>query len=176
MMKSKWVPRMFLLSGGVVIGVILSVLISYQYQKTFTKTAYEIVTLGFRTWEGTETADAYKNGQREVAHYALLHNAKVLEFFYSNSDKDGCPEATAQDLAFTYIRLGKVAQQESKQEAEEYFNKGFNIYKKFKESIGKDASREQLFSLVDKLDAAYKPQGLALGDAILGKVSGGVTK
>lgn len=172
-MKSKWVSRLLLISGGIVVGVILGLLISYQYQRTAFKTAYEVVTIGFRAWEGVEAADAYKNYQPETARYALQHNAKVLEFFYNNRDKDGFPEGTAQDLAFTYVRLGKVAQMEAKKKtAEDYFNKGFSVYQKYKQSIGKETSREKLLSLVDKLDAGYKPQPLEFGDAILGKVSG----
>lgn len=171
-MKSKWVSRLLLVIGGIVVGVIIGLLISYQYQHTVFKNAYEIVTIGFKAWEGVEAADAYKNSQPETARYALLHNAKVLEFFYNNRDKDGFPEGTAQDLAFTYIRLGKVAQLENNQKAaEEYFNKGFSVYQKYKQSIGKDTSREKLLALVDKLDAGYKPQPLEFGDAILGKVS-----
>ena len=141
LMKSKWVSRFLLVSGGVVTGVIIGLLISYQYQRTAFKTAYELVTIGFKAWEGVEAMEAYKNDQPETAQYALHHNAKVLEFFYNNKDKDGFPEGTAQDLAITYIRLGKVAQSEGKQKiAEDYFNKGFSVYQKYKQSIGKEKS------------------------------------
>lgn len=151
----------------------IGLLISYQYQRTAFKTAYELVTIGFKAWEGAEAMEAYKNDQPETAQYALHHNAKVLEFFYNNKDKDGFPEGTAQDLAITYIRLGKIAQSEGKQKiAEDYFNKGFSVYQKYKQSIGKETSREKLVSLVDKLDAGYKTQPLEFGDAILGKGPG----
>lgn len=172
-MKSKWVSRLLLLATGMVVGIIIGLLISYQYHRTVFKAAYEIVTIGFKAWEGVEAADAYKNHQPETARYALQHSAKILEFFYNNRDKDKFPEGTAQDLALTYVRLGKVAQREGHQNtAEDYFNKGFSVYQKYKQSIGKDTSREKLLTLVDKLDAGYKPQPLEFGDAIMGKVSG----
>ncbi len=166
--------KTLLIGAGIGVGVIIGILISYQIQKSVFKTAYERVTLGFKAWEGAEAADAYKTGNAETARFTLLHFAKVLEFFYNNKDKDDSPEATAQDLAFSYVRLGKLAQiQGNQKEAEEYFSKGFGVYKKFKESMGKDASREKLISLVEKLDASYKVEPLMFGEAISGNGSGG---
>jgi alanine-alpha-ketoisovalerate/valine-pyruvate aminotransferase len=152
--KSKWLSRILFLSAGIVIGII----IASSFIINATKNASALVSLSSRAWESDQAMHAYLNDKPEIAAYALNHFISVLQPFYDDKNKDEFPEATAQDLAFAYIRLGNISKFENKPiEAEPFYNKGYTIYKRYCSDSAKEVpSREMLVELINKLDARAK--------------------
>jgi hypothetical protein len=106
--------------------------------------------------------NSYLSDKPEIARYAMKHYAEILTSFYENKDKDGFPEATAQDLAFTYIRLGKIEKTYKRSnEAEQFYDRGYAIYKQYCiDSAQEVPSREKLIDLINKIDAQTKPTSI----------------
>lgn len=165
-MKSKWGPRILFLSIGLVLGVIIT---SSLFFKS-TKTASDLISLSSRAWESNQAINAYQSEKPEVGRYALTHYEDLLKFYYDNKAQDGFPEATAQDLAFTYIRLGNIAKTTKKfDEAEQFYEKGHSIYKQYRITSGQDVpSREKLIESVNKMDNYRKPLAISFSDAVTG--------
>jgi len=126
------------------------------------QTAMNLASLSYRAWEANQSMNAYLRDKPEIARYALNHYADILRSFYGNKNKDGFPEATAQDLAFTYIRLGKIEKTSKRSnDAEQFYDKGYAIYKQILHNSAKEVpSREKLIDFIDKLDAQTKPMSI----------------
>jgi hypothetical protein len=152
--KSKWLSRILFVSAGIIIGII----IGFSFSIKVNKTASALVSLSSRVWESDQAMHAYLNDKPEIAAYALNHFISVLQPFYDDKNKDEFPEATAQDLAFAYIRIGNISKIENKPtEAEAFYSKGYTIYKRYCIDSAKEVpSREKLVELIGKLDAQAK--------------------
>jgi len=161
--KSKWFSGILILSAGIILGLIGGMILTSQS----TRTATDLASLGYRTWEGNQALNAYLNEKPETARYALNHYADILTFFYENKKQDGFPEATAQDLSFTYIRLGKILKSN---EAEQFYDRGYDIYTQYRIALGKEVpSREKFIKFVSDLDAKTKPEATSFSDTVTGK-------
>jgi hypothetical protein len=165
--KSKWLSRILLLSAGLILGLIGGIILTFNLSSKVNKTATDLFSLSSRAWEANQAMNAYLGDNSEIARYALNHYADILKFYYEHKNQDGFPEATAQDLAFTYIRLGKITKAK---EANEFYSRGYAIYKQYRIDSGKEVpSREKLIDLVDKLDAQTKPATASFTDTLTGK-------
>ena len=90
-------------------------------------------------------------GKREVARYALEHNAKILEYY--SKDKEIDSWGASADLAFTYARLAKLAEADGDQKsADALFKKAAETYTRQMKSG--TCSPEKIRKMVDKLDSA----------------------
>jgi hypothetical protein len=169
--KSKWLTRILFLSAGIILGLIGGMILTFTLTSQATKTAMNLASLSYRAWEANQAMNAYLNDKPEIARYALNHYANILTSFYENKNKDGFPEATAQDLAFTYIRLGKITNTGTKSsEQEQFYDKGYAIYKQYCIDLAKEVpSREKLIDLINKLDSQTKPTSTPFSDAMIGK-------
>jgi hypothetical protein len=165
--KSKWLSRILLLSAGIVLGLIGGMMLTSKASQT----AMNLSSLSYRAWEANQSMNAYLSDKPEIARYALNHYADILRSFYENKDKDGFPEATAQDLAFTYIRLGKIEiNRKRSSDAELFYNRGYAIYKQYCIDSAKEVpSREKLIDLITKIDAQTKTKSISLSDTVAGK-------
>lgn len=165
-MKSKWGSRILFLSIGLLLGVIITSSLIFKS----TKTASDLISLSTRAWEANQAINAYQYEKTEVGRYALAHYQDLLKFYYDNKTQDGFPEATAQDLAFTYIRLGNIAKTTKKYvEAEQFYEKGYSIYKQYRIASGQDVpSREKLIESVNKMDNQRKPIAISFSDSVAG--------
>jgi hypothetical protein len=152
------------------IGIVIGAIITSSLIIKSTKTANEIISLSSRAWEANQAINAYQSDNPEIARYALNHYADILNYYYDNKSRDGFPEATAQDLAFTYIRLGNISKKtKNAKEAEQFYDRGHAIYKQYRISSGKDVlSREKLIESINKLDDQRKPIAFSFPDAIAG--------
>jgi hypothetical protein len=164
--KSKWLSRILFLLAGFIIGAITTSSIIINSIKT----ANDLMSLSLRAWEENQAIHAYQSGNHEIARYALNHFADILQFYYDNKSIDGFPEATSQDLAFTYIRLGNLAQSTKKaNEAEQFYDKGHVIHNQYLIDSGKEVlSREKLIASVNRLDNRKKAISISFSDAIAG--------
>jgi hypothetical protein len=165
--KSKWLSRILFLSSGLILGLIGGIILTSTLSSKVTKTATDLISLNSRAWEANQAMNAYLNGNPEMARYALNHYADILKFYYDNKNHDGFPEATAQDLSFTYIRLGRIAKSK---EADGFYDRGYAIYKQYRIDSGKEVpTREKLIDLVSKIDAQTKPTSISFTDTLTGK-------
>jgi tetratricopeptide (TPR) repeat protein len=121
-----------------------------------------LLPVKFVVWESEEAYVPYSAGKSEVAEYALEHNARVLEYFSKVKDVDSWGAST--DLAFTYMRLGKLAELKGdKEKATAYFQRGLDQYNKNKKD---KCPPEKLRSLIDKLDSKKPEKSFGSFEAI----------
>lgn len=163
-MKSKWLSRVLFVSAGIIFGLICGMILASRSIITAT----DFVSMSYRAWEANQAMNAYLNDNPETARYALTHYADILSSFSGDKNKDGFSAATAQDLAFTYIRLGKIAKAGTlSSEAEQFYDRGYVIYKQYCIDAAKEVpSREKLIDLINKLDAQAKPTAISFSNAV----------
>jgi len=122
--------------------------LTLQEWKELQEVVNDFQLMAFLAWEIEEASEPYYKGNFEVAKYTLSHAAKILEFY---AEQEASKITAGQDLAFVYVRLGKIAESEGNNHAkQEYFASGAVAYNN---ATNRSYSPEQLVALFDKLDA-----------------------
>lgn len=133
------------------VGLILGIGLFYAYGKDYLLVMIGLQPVKYIIWELEEANVPYRNGNKEVARYALEHNVKILEYFSKEKEVDSW--GASADLAITYARLGKLAEADGdKKSAEALFKKAADTYSKRMKTGS--CSPEKMRRFVDKLDAA----------------------
>lgn len=115
------------------LGVIVGAPTLYVYGKDYLLMMTGLQPVKYIIWESEEANEPYRNGEKEVARYALEHNAKILEFY--SKDKAVDSWGASADLAITYGRLAKLAESDGdKKSADVLFKKAAETYTKRMES------------------------------------------
>jgi hypothetical protein len=145
------------------IGLILGISLFYAYGKDFLLVKIGIQPVKYIIWELEEANVPYRNGNKEVARYALEHSAKILEYFSKDKEVDSWGAST--DLAITYARLGKLAEADGdKKGAEALFKKAADTFSRRMKSGS--CTPEKMRRIVDKLDAAKSERTFPTFDSI----------
>lgn len=149
--------KLGLFAVGIIIGILIGGGAVLYFTKVTLKTGTEILALNFSAWEAEEAYYQYKTGNADLARYALEHAAGIFEAFDRFNDEHNYQVTpAAADLAFTYVRLGILAERNGQMEtANEYFNKALKSYRKYclQNSIDREYTVESLKNMVNKIDA-----------------------
>jgi hypothetical protein len=132
------------------VGVIAGGSLFYTYGKDYLLMITGLQPVKYIIWESEEANEPYRNGNKEVARYALEHNAKILEFY--SKDKEVDSWGASADLALTYGRLAKLAEADGdKKSSDALFNKAAETYTKRMESG--TCTPEKIRNMIEKLDS-----------------------
>jgi hypothetical protein len=132
------------------VGLVVGVTLFYVFGKDYLLMMTGLQPVKHIIWESEEANEPYRSGKRDVARYALEHNAKILEYY--SKDKEIDSWGASADLAFTYARLAKLAEADGDQKsADALFNKAAETYTRRMKSG--TCSPEKIRKMVDKLDS-----------------------
>lgn len=146
----KFFSRFVLPIATFFLGVIVGGSLFYAYGKDYFLMITGLQPVKYIIWESEEANGPYRSGSRDVARYALEHNAKILEFYSKEKEVDSW--GASADLAITYGRLGKLAEADGDQKnADALFKKAAETYTRRMKSG--TCTPEKIRKMVDKLDS-----------------------
>jgi tetratricopeptide (TPR) repeat protein len=150
------IKNLFLVAVGTIIGSLIGGGAVLYFTRATLKTGTEMLALNFSAWEAEEAYYQYRTGNADLARYALEHAAGIFGAFDRfNDEHNHQVTPAAADLAFTYIRLGILAENNGNvKTANEYFDKALENYRKYclQNSIDREYTAESLKNMVNKID------------------------
>jgi len=117
--------------------------------ETYIHTIAETHAIQVLTYEGTQSAEAYKKGDPHVAIALLEHNISWLNIFKNSELSFMSPKILAKDIAISHVRLSKVYERLGNMiERDAHLQKAVDEYRMSDSVI----TSEQLLQLVSKMD------------------------
>ena len=118
-------------------------------KESYMRTIVDMHAVQVLTYEGIQSADAYKNESPHVGIALLKHNIEWLNSFKTSALGIMSPDVLIKDIAITYVRLSKLYDRlGNRTERDNHLQKAVDIYRSSSSEITKD----QLLQLVGKMD------------------------
>jgi hypothetical protein len=162
----KWISRISLVFLGAVFGALAGGWFVYDFSRDAFKYTAEMLALNYSAWEAEVAFYHYKNSDSVIAKHSLEHYAEICNGFIKYNDRHNRQLTPAEaDLAFTYIKLGFLAEKDGYSDvAQKYYEMALDSYTKYckNNKIDRSYTVESLKELVAKLDGnENKPRDFA---------------
>lgn len=115
----------------------------------FMRSLAEIHAIQVLTYEGAQSAAAYKTGDPHAAIALLEHNISWLNSFKNSELNFMSPKILAKDIAISHVRLSKVYERLGNMlERDAHLQKAVDEYR----TSSSEITKEQLLQLVSRMD------------------------